>query len=112
MLLNRQSQLFEVHNSEDNAIAVKAQKAAADAGGIGYIVLKEGQKLSVRTALTDNGSIRIEVLPGETDDTTKPIYEETFTAINSKTIDIPAGKYTIRFTADKGTTGSMDITAE
>lgn len=111
-VFSRTSSVFSVENNEDGTISVMAQNAGKNSGGLGYITLEEGQKLSVRTNLTDNSSIKIEVLPAEIDATTKVLFEETFTAIDARQFEMPAGDYTIRITAEKGATGSMDISAK
>ena len=109
---NQTSSTFSVENGENGNIVVTAQKAGKDASGMGYITLQEEQKLEVRTNLTDKSSIKIEVLPRNIDATTKVLMEETFTAIDAREFELPAGEYTIRITAKKGATGSMDIKAK
>ena len=107
----RPSSYFIVDNGDDGVITVTAQNAAKSSGGIGYITIAEGQEMEVRTNLTDNSSITIEVLPANMDATTKVLMEETFTAINADFYELPAGDYTIRITAKKGATGDMTIKA-
>ena len=109
---NQTSSIFSVENGENGNIVVTAQKSGKDASGIGYITLHDGQKLEVRSNLTDNSSIKIEVLPKNVDATTKVLMEETFTAIDAREFELPSGDYTIRITAEKGATGSMDIKAK
>ena len=109
---NQTSSIFSVENGEDGNIAVTAQKAGKNASGMGYITLKDGQKLEVRTNLTDKSSIKIEVLPEKVDATTKVLMEEKFTSIDAREFEFPAGKYTIRITAFEGATGTMDIKAK
>ena len=107
----RPSSYFIVDNGDDGVITVTAQNAAKSSGGIGYITIAEGQEMEVRTNLTDNSSITIEVLPANVDAITKVLMEETFTAINADFYELPAGDYTIRITAKKGATGDMTIKA-
>ena len=107
----RPSSYFIVDNGDDGVITVTAQNAAKSSGGIGYITIAEGQEMEVRTNLTDNSSITIEVLPANVDATTKVLMEETFTAVNADFYELPAGDYTIRITAKKGATGDMTIKA-
>lgn len=107
----RPSSYFIVDNGDDGVITVTAQNAAKSSGGIGYITIAEGQEMEVRTNLTDNSSITIEVLPANMDATTKVLMEETFTAVNADFYELPAGDYTIRITAKKGATGDMTIKA-
>lgn len=107
----RPSSYFIVDNGDDGVITVTAQNAAKSSGGIGYITIAEGQEMEVRTNLTDNSSITIEVLPDNMDATTKVLMEETFTAVNADFYELPAGDYTIRITAKKGATGDMTIKA-
>ena len=76
----RPSSYFIVDNGDDGVITVTAQNAAKGSSGIGYITIAEGQEMEVRTNLTDNSSITIEVLPANVDATTKVLMEETFTA--------------------------------
>lgn len=109
---NQTSSIFSVENGENGNIVVTAQKSGKDASGMGYITLHDGQKLEVRSNLTDNSSIKIEVLPKNIDATTKVLMEETFTAIDAREFELPSGDYTIRITAEKGATGSMDIKAK
>lgn len=109
---NQTSSIFSVENGENGNIVVTAQKSGKDASGMGYITLHDGQKLEVRSNLTDNSSIKIEVLPKNVDATTKVLMEETFTAIDAREFELPSGDYTIRITAEKGATGSMDIKAK
>ncbi len=106
---NRKSSLFGVENRDDGTISVTAQNAAAESSGQGYITLAEGQVLSVRTNLTDRSSIKIEVLPREMDTSTGTVLEETFSAIDARTFELPQGQYTVRITASKGAEGSMEI---
>ena len=103
----RPSSYFIVDNGDDGVITVTAQNAAKSSGGIGYITIAEGQEMEVRTNLTDNSSITIEVLPDNMDATTKALMEETFTAVNADFYELPAGDYTIRITAKQGATGDM-----
>ena len=79
----RPSSYFIVDNGDDGVITVTAQNAAKGSSGIGYITIAEGQEMEVRTNLTDNSSITIEVLPANVDATTKVLMEETFTADQS-----------------------------
>ena len=106
---NYTSSIFNVENNEDGTIAVTAQKAGKNASGIGYITLEEGQKLEVRSNLTDNSTVKIEVLPENIDSTTKALMEETFTAVDARDFELPSGKYTIRITVVKNSTGSINI---
>ena len=110
--INHTSSIFSVENNEDGSIAVMVQKAGKNASGIGYIMLEEGQKLEVRSNLTDTSSIKLEVLPENIDATTKVLMEETFTAIDARDFEVPSGKYTIRITVEKNATGSIDIQAK
>ena len=107
----RPSSYFIVDNGDDGVITVTAQNAAKGSSGIGYITIAEGQEMEVRTNLTDNSSITIEVLPDNMDATTKVLMEETFTAVNADFYELPAGDYTIRITAKKGANGDMTIKA-
>lgn len=109
---NQTSSIFSVENGENGNIVVTAQKSGKDVSGMGYITLHDGQKLEVRSNLTDNSSIKIEVLPKNIDATTKVLMEETFTAVDAREFELPSGDYTIRITAEKGATGSMDIKAK
>lgn len=68
---NQRSSFIRVENNDDNTISVTAQKAPADAGGMGYITIAEGQELYVRSNMTDHSTIKIELLPAEIDATTK-----------------------------------------
>ena len=112
LYLNQSSSVFSVENDKNGNITVTAQKSGAYASGIGYITLEDEQKLEVRTNLTDNSSIKIEVLPKNIDATTKVLMEETFTSIDAREFELPSGDYTIRVTAKKGATGTMDIKAK
>ena len=110
--LNQTSSVFSVENDKKGNITVTAQKSGAYASGVGYITLEDEQKLEVRTNLTDNSSIKIEVLPRNVDATSKVLMEETFTSIDAHEFELPSGDYTIRITAKKGATGTMDIKAK
>lgn len=109
---NRTSSIFGVENDENGNIAVTAQNSDKNASGMGYITLQEGQKLEVRANLTDSSLIKIEVLPKNIDATTKVLMEETFTSIDAREFELPSGEYSIRITAEKSSTGSMDIKAK
>ncbi len=109
---NQTSSIFSVENKEDGSIAVTAQKSGESASGMGYITLEEGQKLEVRTNLTDKSSIKIEVLPKNIDATTKVLMEEKFTSVDAREFELPSGEYSIRITAKKNATGTMDIKAK
>ena len=110
--INHTRSIFNVDNNEDGSISVMAQKAGKNASGIGYITLEEGQMLEVRSNLTDSSLIKIEVFPENINATTKVLMEENFTAIDARKFEFPSGKYTIRMTAIKKSTGSMDIKAK
>lgn len=110
--INHTSSVFNVENNEDGSIAVLAQRAAKNASGVGYITIEEGQELEVRSNLTDNSSIKIEVLPKNIDAITKVLMEEIFTAIDARKFELPSGDYTIRITVEKNATGSMEIKAK
>lgn len=112
MYFNQTSSVFSVENDEKGNIVVTAQKSGKDASGIGYITLEDEQKLEVRSNLTDKSSIKIEVLPKNVDATTRVLMEETFTSIDAREFELPSGDYTIRITAKKGATGTMDIKAK
>ena len=109
---NQTSSIFSVENDKNGNIVVTAQRSGKNASGMGYITLQNEQKLEVRSNLTDNSSIKIEVLPKNIDATTKVIVEETFTSVDVQEFELPSGDYTIRITAEKGATGSMDIKAK
>ncbi len=109
---NRTSSIFDVVNDENGNIAVTAQNSDKNASGMAYITLEEGQKLEVRANLTDNSLIKLEVLPKNIDATTKVLMEETFTSIDACEFELPSGEYSIRITAEKSSTGSMDIKAK
>ncbi|MBR3511634.1 MAG: hypothetical protein IKN74_01575 [Clostridia bacterium] len=111
MFYFRSSSIFGVENDANGNITVVAQKAGKDASGMGYVTIQEGQKLEVRSNLTDGSSIKIEVLPKNIDATTKVLFEETFTAVDAREFELPAGEYSIRITAEKNATGTMDIKA-
>ena len=112
ILSNRTSSFFRVDNNDDNTISITAQKAAAESGGVGYITIAEGQDLCVRANMTDGSTVKIELLPREVDATTKVLMEENITGIDAQYFELPAGDYTIRFTAEKGAEGTMDISAK
>lgn len=105
------SSIFGVENDANGIITVVAQKAGKDASGMGYVTIQEGQKLEVRSNLTEGSSIKIEVLPKNIDATTKVLFEETFTAVDAREFELPAGEYSIRITAEKNATGTMSIKA-
>ena len=112
ILSNQTSSFFRVDNNDDNTISITAQKAAAESGGVGYITIAEGQELYVRANMTDGSTVKIELLPREVDATTKVLMEENITGIDAQYFELPAGDYTIRFTAEKGAEGTMDISAK
>ena len=112
IMSNQTSSFFAVENNDDGSISVAAQKAAEEAGGMGYITISEGQELYVRSNLTDNSTVRIEVLPRQTDATTKVLLEESFTGIDVRYFELPEGEYIVRITAKKGAEGTMDITSK
>ena len=112
IMSNQTSSFFAVENNDDGSISVAAQKAAEEAGGMGYITISEGRELYVRSNLTDNSTVRIEVLPRQTDATTKVLLEESFTGIDVRYFELPEGEYIVRITAKKGAEGTMDITSK
>ena len=112
LYFNQTSSVFSVENDEKGNIVVTAQNSGAYASGMGYITLENEQKLEVRSNLKDKSSIKIEVLPRNVDATTKVLMEETFTSIDAREFELPSGDYTIRVTAKKGATGTMDIKAK
>ena len=112
LYFNQTSSVFSVKNDEKGNIVVTAKKSGKDASGMGYITLKDGQKLEVKSNLTDNSSIKIEVLPRNVDATTKVLMEKTFTSIDAREFELPSGDYTIRVTAEKNATGTMNIKAK
>ena len=112
VLLNRAPSSLTIVNNEDGTVEVTAENAARGSGAIGYITLEDGQELKVRSYLTDGSSIKIEVLPANVDAATDVLFEETFTAVDVGSFELPAGDYTLRITAEKGATGSMTVKAE
>lgn len=106
------SSFFGVENNDDGSIIVTAQNADAKSSGMGYIKIEDGKKLNIRSNMTDNSSVTIEVLPENVDATTTPVMKETITSIDARQFELPAGKYTIRIEAAKGADGTMDIIAE
>lgn len=102
---------FVVKNNDDGSVTVTAENASANSGGIGYITLKEEQKLEVKTDLK-NSSIKIEILSSNEDSIKDVIKEERFTKTDIRTFELPAGDYNIRITAEKDATGSMTINAK
>ncbi len=106
------SSLLIVENNEDGSVAVTAQDAEPESEGVGYITLAKGQKLNVRSNLTDSSTVKVEVYPRETDDTTDVLLEETFTAVDARSFEMPKGDYAIRITVEKSANGTMDIKAE
>ena len=103
------SSTFSVENNDNGIIIVTAQKSGKNASGIGYITMKETQKLEVKANLKDKSSIKIEVFPKSEDTNQKILIEETFTSIETREFDLPSGDYTIRITTKKSATGSMEI---
>ncbi len=102
---------FVVKNNDDGSVTVTAENASENSGGIGYITLKEEQKLEVKTDLK-NSSIKIEILSSNEDSIKDVIKEESFTKTDIRTFELPAGDYNIRITAEKDATGSMTINAK
>ena len=111
-LSNQISSFYVMENNEDGSISVIAQKASKEASGMGYIAISEGQKLHVRSNLTDNSTVRIEILPRETNATTKVLMEERFTGVDAQSFELPEGEYAIRITTEKGAVGTMNITSK
>lgn len=111
-LNNQPASKFAVENNEDNTVTVTAENAAKDASGMGYITLQEGQKIKIRSNMTEGSSMLVEILPAEINAATKTLAEETITAVDILTYELPAGDYTVRITAHKGAKGTLDIYAE
>lgn len=111
-LNNQPASKFAVENNEDNTVTVTAENAAKDASGMGYITLQEGQKIKIRSNMTEGSSMLVEILPAEINAATKTLAEETITAVDILTYELPAGDYTVRITAQKGAKGTLDIYAE
>ena len=112
LYFNQTSSVFSVENDEKGNIIVTAQRSGKGSSGMGYITIEDEQKFEVRSNLKDKSSIKIEVLPRNVDATTKVLMEETFTSIDAREFELPSGDYTIRVTAKKGATGTMDIKAK
>ena len=103
---------FSVENSEDGTtVTVILKNASENSGGIGYVTLKEGQKLEVEADLTDS-SVKIEVVSSDETSTKEVLIEKEFTKNDTQTFELPAGDYNINIEAQKNATGKMKINAK
>ena len=108
---NIKSTISVESNDNSSSVTVTAENASEDAGGVGHIIIQEGQKLEVETDLT-KASINIEVLYATEDSESKPIIEENLANSGNRTFELPTGEYNILVKAEKGATGSMTINAK
>ena len=78
VVLSLNKSTFYLDNKEDNHVIVTVENASKGAGGIGYITIKENQKLEIKTDLNNKGSIKVEVLSSDNKDNKKAIINKKF----------------------------------
>ena len=111
VVLSLNKSTFYLDNKEDNHVIVTVENASKGAGGIGYITIKENQKLEIKTDLNNKGSIKVEVLSSDNKDNKKAIINKKFKGTDINQYDLPSGNYIINITSEKGANGTMDISA-
>ena len=112
VFFNNIKSTFSIKNNDDgSSISVTAENASENSGGIGYITIKEGQKLEANTEL-EEGSIKIEVLDPNTNSVESPIMEEEFKQNDNSTFELPTGNYSINIKVNEKATGNMTIIAK
>ena len=109
IFVNYNKSTFTLEPKKDNSILVTVKNVKAEAGGFGYVTIKDGQKLEVKNSLTGKGTIDIQV---SSEASEKPVLEKTFKGHGSHTYKLAQGEYTVRVTAKKGVTGTMTIKAK
>ena len=115
---NRGSGAFIDNSSKTGEIKFTAENAAKGAGGVGYLTLKEGQNLGVRSQLTKDSRVTIKVFSA--DAVALPDLEATEDAvltvevkgIDSSRHELPAGDYILFITVTRKADGSMLIRAD
>ena len=109
--LFRASHSVTVSNSTGSQIRVSANSARQGDGGVEYLTLADGQKIAIRADLT-SGSLLVEVFLIHEDESTEEVFNGTFSAGDADAVDVAAGDYAVRVTAEAGTDGSMTVQAE
>ena len=109
VIFNHSSSNFVLENKEDGSIIITAKNASKNSGGLGEVTLQEGQKLEVKANLEKESSIKVKVIPSNTDYNAETILDENFKQNEEHEFELPPGSYNIFFTAEKGATGNMTI---
>ena len=90
--------MLTVDNLDAGRVSVEVQTANSSVTGTASITLKEGEVLEIRSELTPESTVQIEV---------GTVLSEFFTASGVRRYDLPAGHYTVRVLPHDGATGSM-----
>ena len=115
---NRGSGAFIDNSSKTGEIKFTAENAAKGAGGVGYLTLKEGQNLGVRSQLTKDSRVTIKVYPAEAgampdfNSDVEPALTVQVKGIDSSRYELPAGDYILLITVARKADGSMLIRAD
>ena len=115
---NRGSQTVIDNSSKTGEIKFTAEKAGKGSGGVGYLTLKEGQSMAVRSQMTKDSRITIQVFSA--DAVALPDLEAKEDAvltvevkgIDSSRYELPAGDYILLITVARKADGSMLIRAD
>ncbi|MBQ3287348.1 MAG: hypothetical protein IJH45_05270 [Firmicutes bacterium] len=115
---NRGSGAFIDNSSKTGELKFTAENAAKGTGGVGYLTLKEGQNLGVRSQLTKDSRVTIKVYPAEAgampdfNSDVEPALTVQVKGIDSSRYELPAGDYILLITVTRKADGSMLIRAD
>ena len=115
---NRGSGAVIDNSSKTGEIKFTAENAAKGAGGVGYLTLKEGQNLGVRSQMTKDSRVTIKVYPAEPgampdlNSDAEPVLTVEVKGIDSSRYELPAGDYILLITVTRKADGSMLIRAD
>ena len=112
------SQTVIDNSSKTGEIKFTAEKAGKGSGGVGYLTLKEGQAMGVRSQMTKDSRITIKVYPAEAgalpdfNSDAEPVLTVEVKGIDSSRYELPAGDYILLITVARKADGSMLIRAD
>ncbi len=112
VLINYNASSFALDNKKEDNVVITLKNASTGAGGFGYITIKDGQKLNIKSNLSDKGTLEVEVF-AKKDTKNKSLVHQTFKGKDSHKYELAAGEYILQVTVSKkGATGTMKVTAE
>lgn len=98
---------LEVITDMDGAVSVRATNTKDGAEAMGYMTVEEGEEIRVRSILSEDGEVTIQLREKSEDITADPLYEYSVSSVKNDWYSVPAGEYSVTVESKKGTTGDV-----